>query len=230
MSPAQMLACLHPLAKRRDMSDQAPTRKAALILAGFFLFEGAFALPPLLLHTTLFLRYLGFTPGSHDPDPTGWFLAGVVAAGFIGICSRLPSVRETLVRASWLKLLALGVAVVAGILEEWVFRGMLMDWAARRGIGDGPQILLSALAFGLAHGIWGFFRGSVRAGMGATVATGAMGAALSLVYLASGRSLAPCIAAHFLINAFAEPGLVLAAIRGEMGGGPPTSRTSGSVS
>jgi hypothetical protein len=210
------------------MSDPRLIRRAALILGGLFVFEGCFALPPLVLHTALFLRYLGFASGSHEPDPTGWFLGGVVAAGFIVVCCRLPSVREHLVRASWLKLLALGVGVVAGILEEWVFRGMLMDWVARRGIGEGSQILLSGLAFGLAHGIWGFFRGSVRAGLGATVATGAMGAALALVYLAAGRSLAPCIAAHFLINAFAEPGLVLAAVRGEMGGGPPSPSTEAS--
>jgi hypothetical protein len=44
-----------------------------------------------------------------------------------------------------------------------------------------------------------------------------LGAALAVVYLASGRNVAPCIAAHLLINALVEPGLVLAAVRGEMG-------------
>ena len=37
------------------------------------------------------------------------------------------------------------------------------------------------------------------------------------VYIMSGRSLAPCIATHFLINALLEPGLVLAAVSGQMG-------------
>jgi hypothetical protein len=41
--------------------------------------------------------------------------------------------------------------------------------------------------------------------------------ALAIVYLVAGRNVAPCVAAHFLINAFIEPGLVLAAVRGEMG-------------
>jgi uncharacterized protein len=61
----------------------------------------------------------------------------------------------------------------------------------------------------------------MRAAIGATIATGVLGAAPALVYLAADRNLAPCIAAHFLINALIEPGLVLAAIRGEMarGGG-----------
>ena len=57
---------------------------------------------------------------------------------------------------------------------------------------------------------------SVRAAIGATVATGLLGAALAVMYLAGGRNLVPCIAAHFLINALAEPGVVLAAMRGEM--------------
>jgi hypothetical protein len=84
--------------------------------------------------------------------------------------------------------------------------------------GVALQILASALTFGLAHGIWGAFRGSMAAAIGATLATGALGGALAVVYVVSGRVLAPCVVAHFLINAFAEPGLVLAAVRGEMSG------------
>ena len=42
----------------------------------------------------------------------------------------------------------------------------------------------------------------------------------------SGRSLAPCIVAHFLINAFIEPGLVLAAARGEMSSADSTSKAA----
>ncbi|MEO8191138.1 MAG: hypothetical protein ABI682_12415 [Acidobacteriota bacterium] len=39
---------------------------------------------------------------------------------------------------------------------------------------------------------------------------------LERLSVAAGRSLAPCILSHFTINALAEPGLVLAALRGEM--------------
>jgi hypothetical protein len=46
--------------------------------------------------------------------------------------------------------------------------------------------------------------------------TGVLGAALAAVYVLGGRSLAPCIAAHFLLDVAIEPGLVLAALRGEM--------------
>ncbi|MEO6807451.1 MAG: hypothetical protein ABI286_04210 [Edaphobacter sp.] len=56
------------------------------------------------------------------------------------------------------------------------------------------------------------------AGAGAVLATGTLdSAALAVVYPASGHSLAPCVAAHVLLTALVEPGLVLAAVAGEMG-------------
>ena len=51
----------------------------------------------------------------------------------------------------------------------------------------------------------------------ATVATSVLGMMLGVVFLLAGRSLAPCIVSHFIINLLIEPGLVLAATRGEMG-------------
>jgi hypothetical protein len=48
------------------------------------------------------------------------------------------------------------------------------------------------------------------------LATSILGGALAIVYLIAGRSVAPCIVAHFLLDLFVEPGLVLAALRGEM--------------
>jgi hypothetical protein len=47
------------------------------------------------------------------------------------------------------------------------------------------------------------------------VATGGLGGLLGGVFVLGGRVLAPCVVAHALINVFAEPGLVLAALRGE---------------
>jgi len=136
---------------------------------------------------------------------------------FVLLSMRLSSVRENLFRPSRLKLLAIGVAFVAGILEEVFFRQLLMDWTRARGMNAFLQVLVSAAAFGIAHGLWILFRGSWRAGVGAVFATGCLGGALALVYVASARNLAPCVSAHFFINVFAEPGLVLSAVRGEMG-------------
>lgn len=79
------------------------------------------------------------------------------------------------------------------------------------------QILASALTFGLLHGIWGFMGRNIKAAVGAIIATSILGALLALVYVASHRVLISCVVAHFLIDAFIEPGLVLGGLRGEMG-------------
>ena len=190
------------------------TRKAAFILGMIALVEGAWVLLNVLANPRGFLRYVGVVNG--HPEVAGWLLAMLVFMAFTAFGCRLPSVRATLFSFSGLKLLSLAVAIAAGLCEEAVFRKLLMDSLARREFGVLAQVLASALAFGLAHGIWGTFRGSVVAAIGATVATGALGLALALVYIAGHRLLAPCVLSHFLIDALVEPGLVLAAIRGEM--------------
>jgi hypothetical protein len=121
-----------------------------------------------------------------------------------------------MIRPSPLKLLAILMAVAAGILEEAFFRRMLMNHLQTEGFSATVQIILSGVAFGVAHGIWGLFGRNVTAAIGATLATGALGTALGIVYIASDRSLAACVVAHTVIDFFIEPGLVLAAIRGEM--------------
>jgi membrane protease YdiL (CAAX protease family) len=98
-----------------------------------------------------------------------------------------------------------------------MFRKWVMDALDASGYGAGIQIVGSALTFGAAHAIWGLMGKSPRAAAGAMLATSFLGGMLAVVYVLAGRSLAPCIAAHFLINVFIEPGLVLAATRGEMG-------------
>lgn len=188
--------------------------KAALILAGFAVVEGAIVLQGFLNGPERFLAYMGFAAGRHGA-PLGWLLSLAVTTDFVAFSYRLPSARQNLIRPSWLKLLALPMALFAGILEEWVFRAMLMNHMAGQGSGVAMQILLSGLLFGLAHGIWGIFGKSLRGTIGPILATGVLGSALAVVYVASGRLLMPAIAAHFLIDALIEPGLVLAACRGE---------------
>lgn len=193
-------------------------RKAGWILAGLFLFEGYFVAASAAHGPAALLRSLGFLPGPHAAAFAGWLASGLVAALYIALSLRLPSVRTTMFTPGGLKWLALGLAVAAGILEEAVFRSILMNALQSHGYGAIVQVTLSGLSFGAMHAVWALFRGSWRAGLGAMAATGSLGVALALVFLAGGRSLAPCISAHFLINALCEPGLVLAAVRGEMGG------------
>ncbi len=191
-------------------------QKSAWILAAIAVIEGAWVIMNFYVNGAKFIAYLGFAPGKSG-SVSGWIAAAVVTAIFVVLSLRLPSVRANLFRPSLLKLLGLAVAISAGILEEAVFRRWTMNWIMQQGMGDVMQVLGSAALFGLLHGVWGLFGGSIRAAFGATLATGFLGGMLAVVFLLSGRSLAPCIAAHFFINALAEPGLVLAATRGEMG-------------
>jgi len=162
-----------------------------------------------------FFHYAGFDRAAAS-GLLGWISALLVVIGFVYFSVRLPSVRANLFRPSWLKLIALLVAIASGFCEEIIFRKWLMDLLQHKGYGPLLQLASSALAFGLAHAIWGVIRGSLRAAVGAMIATGGLGLALALVYLASHRIILPCIIAHFLINLLIEPGLVLAAVRGEM--------------
>jgi hypothetical protein len=190
-------------------------RRAALILAAIAVAEGVWVWVSAHRKPMAFLRYEGFV--GVNAGALGWVLAVLVFVGFTMLAAtRLLSVRQTLVSLSPLKALALAVAIASGFCEETVFRKIVMDALRQHNVL--LQIGASALTFGLAHGIWGAFRGSLAAAIGATVATGLLGAALAVVFVASHRVLAPAVTAHFLINVFAEPGLVLAAVRGEMGG------------
>lgn len=194
-------------------------RKAALILSGIALVEGLWLALNLQHDPHRFLRYAGFP--STGTGAFGWLLAFAVPFAFVGYSTKLPSVRANLFRPSFLKLLALLVAIAAAFCEECIFRKLLMDSLMRHGFGTTVQLLVSALAFGVAHSIWGLMRGSIAAAFRATLATGTLGLALATLYVLSHRILATCVVTHFLINLFAEPGLVLAVVRGEMSASRP---------
>jgi CAAX protease family protein len=72
--------------------------------------------------------------------------------------------------------------------------------------------------FGIGHGIWGVFGKSLRIAVGATVATSILGAMMAVVYITAGRSVAPCIVAHAIINAAIEPWLIMEAAGGSWKG------------
>jgi uncharacterized protein len=199
------------------MSLDKAERRSAWILAAIAALEGGWVVMNLCVSGGRFVHYLGFAPGKLG-SVSGWIAAAVVTVVFVKFAMRLPSVRENLVRPSFLKLLGLAVAISAGILEEVMFRRWPMNYLQERGWGVVVQIASSGLLFGLLHGVWGLMGRSIRAAIGATLATGFLGVMLAIVFVLGGRSLAPCIVAHFLINALIEPGLVLAATRGEMAG------------
>lgn len=158
--------------------------------------------------------YLGFAPGLQG-NAVAWAIATVVTIAYVYSAASMSAVKEWLFRIHRLKLLAFIAAVLAGVLEEVIFRKLVMDVVMVRGHGPVIQVLASALAFGLAHAVWGLK--SVAAGVNAVVSTTFLAAALAIVYLAGGRSLAPCVVAHVVITALIEPGLILAAVSDRIG-------------
>jgi hypothetical protein len=193
--------------------------KSGIILAIITALEGGWVAINLQASGWRFIRYLGFAPGMTG-NLSGWVAAVFATVIFVAFTLRLPSVRENLFRPSFLKLLAVAPAIVSGILEEVMFRRCTMNWLMAQGYGAVVQVLGAGLLFGAIHGVWGLMGKSLRAAVGATIATGFLGMMLGIVFLLAGRSLVPCIVAHFVINLLIEPGLVLAATRGEMGSAP----------
>lgn len=104
--------------------------------------------------------------------------------------SNFDAVEDNL--TNYLVLLAVGL-LFGGIAEELVFRGYIIGWGTRLfGTGAGPLLAMaSAVVFGLAH---------VYQGLPGVVATGLIGLAFGITYLASGRRLAPAIFAHMTVN------------------------------
>lgn len=166
-------------------------------------------------HNGGFLRDLGFISG---PPGTifAWGLAILIAAVYIGFAvQNVPPVARTWLRFDWRKLVVFFAAVAAATVEEAVFRRILMDGVRDQGGNAMMQIIASALAFGGAHSIFGLIKRNAQAAWRAALITGILGGAFGIVYIIGGRSLAPCITAHFLITLALEPGLLMAAVTGE---------------
>ena len=93
------------------------------------------------------------------------------------------------------------VAVLAPIVEETLFRGLLFGWLAER-FGIVPGVGGSALAFALLHGIPGLIPGIL-----------VLGAILALVYQRTGSIWAP-ILVHGTYNALVTTALYIAIAQG----------------
>lgn len=136
--------------------------------------------------------------------PAGWLLAAAVACAYVLYAVRALDLARYLTARSAFRWLGPIIAVPSGILEEGVFRMTLMNVLAHQHQGIAVQILVSALAFGAVHAVWGV-RAGMRAALGAMTATCVLGALLACVFVISGRALLPCALAHFAINLVLEP-------------------------
>jgi membrane protease YdiL (CAAX protease family) len=100
------------------------------------------------------------------------------------------------------KLASVPLSVTAGITEELLCRGLLIDSAARAGYGTRSRLAISAAVFGLSHLLWG---------PGAMLVTALLGGTLAASRLHRG-SVLPAIVAHVLLNLCIEPGLMRLAL------------------
>ncbi|HUO94072.1 MAG TPA: CPBP family glutamic-type intramembrane protease [Rhizomicrobium sp.] len=165
------------------------------------------------------LHYVFTPPGI----PASWAAAAGVTVLYIAYAMRSLSFMRTyaFVPRRWreaigLRLFAVPMALVTGFFEEAFFRRFIMDWFAQHGAGAAEQVGVSAVSFGLVHGVWALF-GGFRAGLGATISTAVLGAMLAGTYLLGERALLPCAASHIAINLVLEPWLILAATSGRWG-------------
>jgi membrane protease YdiL (CAAX protease family) len=103
---------------------------------------------------------------------------------------------------------ALVAGTAAGLCEEIIFRGFVMQELAAAGHSRWVQVLGSAFLFGVAHA--GLLRSGIMAGLLVIVPTAVLGALYSLIYIAGKRSLMPVIVSHFLNDPAVIPWIFLA--------------------
>jgi membrane protease YdiL (CAAX protease family) len=199
--------------KKEKSLEKQQSFKAGLLLGGITLFMSFFLLMWSIPDPARFFNHIGFNETAREV-PLAWILATIIAIGYIiYTCYMLPTVRQNLLKFNLLKVIGILAAIASGMSEEMVFRQMLMDWLYSNNIGVVLQILISGVAFGVAHAIWALFGGNWRTGVGAAVSTTALGLLLAVVYIVAGRNVLPAIMAHLLINLFIEPWLILHAVK-----------------
>jgi membrane protease YdiL (CAAX protease family) len=150
-------------------------------------------------------------------SPIAWILATVVGIVYAFYTMKtIPLVAEKQSEISLFKLLGILSAVVGGIVEEVFFRRWIMDHFMAGGFGPILQVVISGIAFGLAHTSWIMpAKRDFKATLPAILSTSILGIFLASLYLAGGRNLGPCIFAHVLINIVIEPWLMLSAVSGK---------------
>jgi CAAX protease family protein len=188
-----------------------PETRLATFLIGAIVGELAAlgALTGLLRRRGMRLRALGLG------KPATWrglALGLAVAVVYAGLTAALnPTVGPSLLKLTLLKGLAIVAALVAGLVEETIFRGYVMTSLQQMGQGRAAQVLVSGMTFAIAH-FYGFV--SPAALLTTFGLTFLLGAALAITYLVSNRSLIPVMVSHALIDIIIEPWLLLSFFTG----------------
>jgi membrane protease YdiL (CAAX protease family) len=159
------------------------------------------------------LRQIGLWASS---PARGWISAAMVAGLFIWFNLALPLRNEQNIGEVSLFHIynSLTAGVIAGFVEEILFRGFFMTELGWAGFGKAAQVTISAILYGLVHSAWGFTSGMFTMQMmaGAIIGTAVFGVFCSIVYLVSRRSLMPVIIGHAAIDFVIEPWLFMVAI------------------
>jgi membrane protease YdiL (CAAX protease family) len=185
-----------------------------IILISMIFLWGSFVLVSFFSDPLGFISYLGFT-NSNSGTALSWALALVVVVLYCFSAAKISEVKSYMFKIDRLKVVAIVAAVFAGIMEEVIYRKWIMDYLESQDFSFILQVILSGLAFGMIHLLWGIK--NIKAGVNAFISTSLLGFALAIVYLVSDRSLAPCIVAHSIITALIEPGLLIAAKNDKLG-------------
>jgi hypothetical protein len=191
-------------------------RKTALILGMTSLFMFSPLAMSLFWHPIPLFQNLGFERESIAP-PMAWILATITAIAYVLYTMKaIPLVLAKQKEISLFKLLGILSALVGGIVEEVFFRRWAMDMFMKSGFSPILQVIISGVAFGLAHWCWTLLaKRDFKATLPAIISTSILGIFLAIIYLAGGRNLGPCIFAHVLINIVIEPWLMLSAVSGK---------------
>jgi hypothetical protein len=190
-------------------------RKTALILGMTSLFMFSPLAMSLFWRPIPLFQNLGFGGESIAP-PSVWILATITAIIYVVYTMKvIPLVFTKQKEISLFKLLGILSAMIGGIVEEVFFRRWLMDLLMSRGVPSILQIVISGVAFGLAHTIWIITRGDFKFTIPAILSTSVLGILLAFIYLVGGRNLGPCIYAHVLVNTVIEPWLMLSSVSGK---------------
>lgn len=150
------------------------------------------------------LRALGLGRATNWRGMALGLLAALLYSGLTAAFN--PAVGPNLLRLIPLKGLAVVAALVAGLVEETIFRGYLMTSLDEMGQRRVTQVLVSGIAFAVAH-FYGFV--SPAALLATFGATFMLGTALAITYLVGKRSLTPVIVSHTLVDLVIEPWLLL---------------------
>ncbi len=192
---------------------QSADSQTLKIISSIILVQGGILLY-WLMTTPNFLGAIGFTTLSNIGF-YAWGVAALVVISYVWGAASISNVRQHMFKFNKLKYLALVGALISGVFEEILFRKILMDYLQTEGFNDFLQIIISGLAFGIAHLVWGVK--DLSAAINATFYTFFLGSGLALIYIMSDRNLALCIIVHTIVTGLIEPGLIKSAVLNKLG-------------